>query len=177
MAERDPSADPGPTHLSPEPDRLDAWTFAAFHAALLTAVGVTALHAAGALGDLLGGLSTGLGLFLYGLLWATTYWSNRRLVERAPPGDAGVREVLAGAAAAGALTGAAFLAELVGVGLAVVALRGDLGVPAVSEPADVLAPGAVVLLAVGLAGVVGALVGLVLAGLDLATIRLVGRAG
>lgn len=59
-------------------DELVTWTLATFHAASLVAALVLLAHVAGSLGDLLGGLDTLVGLALFAVLWATTWWTNHR---------------------------------------------------------------------------------------------------
>ncbi len=58
-------------------DPLLAWALGGFHAALLVAVGVLAIHLDGRAGYLLQGLSTAAGLAAYVFLWATAWWAVR----------------------------------------------------------------------------------------------------
>jgi hypothetical protein len=60
------------------------WSLAAFHAAILLTTSVLLLYSGGALGPLLAGLNTGLGLGLYGLLWLTTLWTTRQALRGIP---------------------------------------------------------------------------------------------
>jgi hypothetical protein len=149
-------------------DPLVVWALAAVHAALLVVVPVAVIVAVDprALGDLLSGLSTSTGLFVYGALWATTRWTNGRLLDRTPFALGAWRAVVRGAAVWGAVTGVAFLAELLVGGLAVLALRGSI---TLSVPGPSLL--AVLGIAALLAGLVGALVGVALAAVDLAVLR------
>jgi hypothetical protein len=65
----------------PEHPRLRAlldWSLAAFHAGFLFAVLIALVYAGGGLGNLLSGLNTWLGLGLYAVFWATTWWTTRR---------------------------------------------------------------------------------------------------
>ncbi|AUV83515.1 hypothetical protein C2R22_19260 [Salinigranum rubrum] len=61
-------------------DALSAWAFASFHAALLLVVPLALAHAVApnAVGGLLAGLDTLVGVALYLVLWGSTWWSNRR---------------------------------------------------------------------------------------------------
>jgi hypothetical protein len=54
------------------------WSLAAFHAGFLFAGVVALLYAGGGLGELLGSLNTLLGLGLYALFWASTWWTTRQ---------------------------------------------------------------------------------------------------
>ncbi|WP_255150030.1 hypothetical protein [Halorarius halobius] len=144
---------------------LQRWAFAAFHTALLVAVGVWVAHLTAGLGDPLAGLNTLLGLALYAVLWAVLYLATGRAFAAAPPGDSGLRALLVAGAGYGAATGVALLAGLVVVGavVAVVTLGGSLTI-----------------LLVGLFGtvvgaVVGAVLGVVFALLDAALVRLGAR--
>ena len=65
----------------PEPARLRGlleWALAAFHAGFLLTALVALVYATGNLGAILGGLSTLVGLGVFGLLWFTTWWTTRR---------------------------------------------------------------------------------------------------
>lgn len=176
----EPTEPPGPTETPssrPEdggrgdvPDPLLVWCLAAYHTGLFVLVPVTLVHWVGALGDLLGGLSTLVGLVLYLALWATTWWTNRRLLATTPLGRAGRLAVLKASVKWGGVTGGCFFLELVGVAVAQVGLAGGFGVPDLAS-----VPPLLVLLALGtlVAFVVGGLVGVVQATLDLAAVHAV----
>jgi len=153
-------------------DPLVVWALASFHTATLTALLVGGVYLSGALGDLLGGLDTLVGLGLYLGLWATTWWTTRRAF--AAIGAAGregpvSRSVLLGTGGKWAgVDGVLFLWLLVGV-----ATASSLSVGSVTVE------GALYFLAfVGVASllafVVGAVVGLLFAALDLAAFRIAG---
>jgi hypothetical protein len=65
-------------------DPLVVWALASFHTATLTVVPLTALYLDGAVGDLLAGLETSVGLGLYLALWAVTWWANRNVLRELP---------------------------------------------------------------------------------------------
>jgi hypothetical protein len=178
-----PPAGPGAREADPDRDRdaqgrggalLQAFAFGSFHAAVLVVAGVGTLYAAGGLGDALAGLSTAVGLAVYGLLWVTSLVADRGVLARAPPTSAHTRSVLTAAAAWGGLAGAAVLLELLAVRVVGRAIRGRLRLPAVeADPVGLFA--LVAVLGVGLAAalLVGSVVGLALAALDLAVVRAV----
>lgn len=154
----------------PGPPRLVVWAAGSLHAALLVALLASALHLSGAAGDVLAGLGTLPGIAVYLYLWAVTTVATRRALRTAELGADGRvgRPGRAAVAAAvwGAATGLAFL-----LGPLVVAG----GFVLVTSGPDVL----VFLALVGLAGsvvaaVVGGLVGLAFAGLDLLLVRAAG---
>ncbi|WP_162224216.1 hypothetical protein [Halorussus salinus] len=153
-------------------DPLVVWALASFHTAALTALLVGALYLSGALGDLLGGLDTLVGLGLYLGLWATTWWTTRRAF--AAIGAAGrdgpvSRSVLVGTGGKWAgVDGVLFLWLLVGV---VVASSVSVGSATVEGALYLLAFVGVATL---LAFAVGAVVGLLFAALDLAAFRIAG---
>lgn len=151
-------------------DPLLAFVFATFHTALFTLVPVTLLHWTGALGDLLGGLSTTVGLALYALLWATTWWTNRRLLAATPFTRGAAWPVLKASVKWGGVTGSLFFVELVGVAVLQAAVVGQLGPP---ELESVLFLAFFATLATLVAFVVGALVGVVQAALDLLALWIV----
>lgn len=146
-------------------DPLVTWAFATFHAATLVVALVVVAHVTGPLGDLLGGLDTLVGLALFVVLWATTWWTNRRWlaavglrVGEQPPTRALVFGGLLWGGANGVLFfwGVYLLAVLPTFGLLVV-------------PLVIIATAGTVL-----ATVVGALVGGLFAVLDAALLRLAG---
>lgn len=59
-----------------ESDPLVGWGLAAFHAATLVVLLVILLFLWAPVGELLAGLQTVVGLALYLVLWATTWWTN-----------------------------------------------------------------------------------------------------
>jgi hypothetical protein len=142
-----------------ERDPLLGWSLASFHAAVVLVVPLTAVHAVApdALGDLLGGLDTSVGVALYLVLWGSTWWSNRRYLAASGFDDA--RGTVGAGAKWGAVTGLPLLGCVV---LAVFVLVNPVF--------------AAVLLAVGgvVAALVGAVVGATLAGVDVALDRLAG---
>jgi hypothetical protein len=166
-----PSSDPGTTpatastgtgtgiDLDPSeaPDPLLVWALASFHAAVLLVVPLWLAHlvAPVALGGLLDGLDTLVGVALFLVLWGSTWWSNRRYLAtsefEAPRGT-----VVAGAKW-GAVTGLPLLGCVV------------LAALVATNPVF-----AVLLLVVGsvAAPLVGSVVGAAFAGVDLAVDRL-----
>ncbi|SDL98811.1 hypothetical protein SAMN04487949_0412 [Halogranum gelatinilyticum] len=164
------SAPPDVTGSADSADPLLAFVLATFHTALFTLVPVTLLHWTDALGDLLGGLSTTVGLALYALLWATTWWTNRRLLAETPFTRGAEWPVLKASVKWGGVTGSLFFLELVGVIVLEALATGEVGTP---EPTAVLFLLTFVGLATLVAFVVGALVGVVQAALDLLALRVV----
>ena len=69
-----------PEYAAPRGDTLLVWCLAGFHSAGLVILLVTIVYLTGSLGDALDGLSTAVGLGLYGVLWATSWWVTRRAV-------------------------------------------------------------------------------------------------
>ncbi len=136
---------------------LRRWAFAAFHTALLVAVGVLAVHLGGAVGDLLRGLNTAVGLGVYGLLWAIAWAVTGPAFAAAPPAAAPIRGLVGHGALYGAVTAVGFLLALVLGGGTLPVLQGDLSVSAVLLVASI---GSVA------ATVVGALVGALFAAID-----------
>lgn len=63
-----------------EPRPLLVWALASFHVALLVAVAVGLLYAAGFLGNQLAALDTSVGVVAFIYLWAVTWWTNRRML-------------------------------------------------------------------------------------------------
>lgn len=78
-------AEPEPKPKHDESESLIVWSLGAFHAATLVAVLVALGHTAGALGDLLGGLNTVVGLALYLFLWGLSWGATRSVLARVPP--------------------------------------------------------------------------------------------
>jgi hypothetical protein len=173
MAERPgestPSSDPEPTPVTVStetgtgivprdaPDPLLAWALASFHAAVLLVVPLWLAHAVApvALGGLLDGLDTLVGVALYLVLWGSTWWSNRRYL--AASALESPRETVGAGAKWGAVTGLPLLGCVV------------LAALVATNPVF-----AVLLLVVGVvvAPLVGAVVGAVFAGVDVAVDRL-----
>ncbi|UPV74108.1 hypothetical protein M0R89_16405 [Halorussus limi] len=149
-------------------DPLVVWTLASFHTAALTAVLVAALYLSGALGDLLAGLDTVVGLGLYLGLWASTWWTTRRAFAAiaAAGDDASLSVVLGTGGKWAGVDGVLFLWILVAVVV--------FPVGSVEGPEAVLSFIAVVGVGSLLAFVVGTVVGLLFAALDLAAFRVAG---
>src|SRR5688572_7759032 len=69
--------------LMAEPARgaqLLGWALGTMHTGLFVLAIVVPVYRAGGLDDVLGGLNSLLGLGLYGVLWAVTWWSTTRAV-------------------------------------------------------------------------------------------------
>lgn len=142
-------------------DGLLAWALASFHAATLVTAGVGTLYAVGALGSLLQGVRTEVGLGLYLSLWGITWATNRRWLTDADL--RGVRGTCVPGATWGAVAGLAFLAVL----LAVVGLT----------VGEVVLVAALALVGTPVAALVGALVGGGFALVDLALLGVGRRLG
>ncbi len=61
--------------------RLLEWCFGTFHPAFLVLAAFLLLYATGNAGAVLGALNTLLGVGVFALLWATTWWSTQRAVR------------------------------------------------------------------------------------------------
>lgn len=168
MGEEDASADVGAGTAAVEGASRDvssllAWSFAAFHAALLVALVVAVLFALGLAGNQLAALDTSLGLVAYLYLWAVTWWTNRRMVAAVGSGllagSASRSDVLVEAMKWGGVAGLlVFLPAFAVVALLVVAQG---GLEAVSFLLFAAVVGSIV------AGGLGVLVGALYALLDL----------
>ena len=144
------------------------FVLASFHVTVLVTLAVGGLHLSGALGDILGGLSTLVGLGFFAYLWGVTWWTNRRVLQRAPLADAttapGARALVLAGTGWGGVTGLVVVV-LPLAGLAV----------AFSTGGEVLSALRVLALG-GLGGTtIGAIVGLVAAVVDIGLVRLVAR--
>lgn len=166
----DAEPEPEPESEPDEPDQLVVWSLGAFHAAALVAILVALGHTAGALGDILGGLNTVVGLALYLFLWGLSWGATRGVLARVPPATietGGAGAAVAWGALGGAGTGAAFLVSVVLVAVAP-------GILSRGEPLAV-----VTILSIGgfVAAVVGATIGGLFALVDVALFRLARRVG
>ncbi|MDS0280911.1 hypothetical protein [Haloarcula onubensis] len=161
MAESD-----GADEQSAQSRSLSVWAFAAFDTVLFVLVALVPVHAAGALADLLSGLSTLLGFALFGYLWLLGGLAVRWVLSGATLDDA-VTTLARRGAAAGGVAGVAFL-----LGVLVVAVGPGL-VAGTIQPLSVLLVGGI---GSAVAAVVGSVVGLLLGAADLAVYRVAGYA-
>lgn len=145
------------------PPALVTWCLGTFHVAVLTVVAVLALQHGGAVGDVLSGLDTAIGLGLYAFLWIITWWTTRRGLRavwrdgRGPTWKHGLVRALAW----GGVTGVVFFVGLFAALLVVLVAQGE----------DVLATLGFGLVGAVVAALVGAVVGGVLGLLDVALLR------
>ena len=132
-------------------DPLGAWALASFHAAVLLVVPLAVSHVVvpDVVGDLLADLDTLVGVALYLVLWGSTWWSNRRYLASCSLADPA--HTLRTGAKWGAVTGLPLLGCVVVAALVV------------TNPVFAL----LLLVGGGLAALlVGAVVGTLLAGVD-----------
>ena len=138
-----------------------------FHAATLIVALVLVLYATGALTSLLSSLNTVAGLALFSALWLTTVWSTNRTLRGAftvaPWTSVPLGVMIPRAAWRGGVNGVAFLACLGLILLVSSAFNGDVGL---------IGLGTLIFATVGAAGafVIGLVVGLMLAAVDLALV-------
>ena len=92
-------------------------------------VAVWLVHLSGALGDLLGGLDTALGLGLYVLLWGLVWWATGKAFARVDPASGAPRERGRAGFRYGALTGAGFVLVLAVLAFVAVLAGGGALVP------------------------------------------------
>lgn len=160
-------APPGAPARRNDPSPLFVWATGSFHAALLVVALVGGLHLAGAAGDLLQGVGTLPGAVVYLYLWAVTLATTRRALRASGVTPAGGvpdgRNALGAALRWGGATGLGFFAGPFVVVAGAFFLRG--GLDAASVVGLLLIVGGIV------AAVAGAVVGAVLALLDLALLR------
>lgn len=154
-------------------ERLVVLAFATFHATAFVLIGFLIAYRGGGLGQTLQGLNTAVGLGLFIALWATTYIATRNAL-RGIDVSSGTRidaDALIGSAARwGGLNGVMFLLVLV-LGLFVANLR----IQAENVMQTVLFAFAALFPASVVAFVVGALVGVVFAGVDLILLGVAAR--
>ena len=144
---------------------LLVWALSAFHAALLVAVAVAALYAAGVLGDALAGVDTAVGVLAYGYLWAVT-WGTNRATLRELDGDLLAGEPAPVVLAVAAAKWGGVAGVLVFLPVFVVALVFVLGAGGLDSLPFVLAGGLFGgLLAAGVGAIVGGVFGLLDLGL------------
>ncbi|WP_332897591.1 hypothetical protein [Haladaptatus sp. CMSO5] len=95
------------------PDNLLVFGLATFHVTLLTTTGLFVLHSSGSIGRLLAGLDTLTGFALFLALWASTWWTTRWVLTRAPlnpeNSDSRLRSAMLWGYLGGAVTGLVFL--------------------------------------------------------------------
>ena len=147
--------------------KLVTWALATFHATVFVLVIVLFAYSGGGLGAALSGLNTFVGLGLFGVLWATTYFATARALRGVDLiASAGRRGYAWRAFRWGAANGMSFLAVL-GV-VAVVAAIGNTQpgqvVSGILVPALFIAPIALIASA-AVGGAVGALFGMIDLGL------------
>jgi len=147
------------------PVSLVTWTLATFDTTLFVLLGVLAVHASGDLADLLAGLNTLVGVAVFCYLWALFVLAVRWVHRREPLDSAGVRTLVLHGTAAGSVAGVTFL-----LGLLAVALVSTLQSGGVRLQSVLL----VLLIGVGVAAVVGGVVGLLASLLDIAVYGLAG---
>lgn len=146
---------------------LETWTLTTFDLALFVLVPVTAGHFDGALSDLLQGLDTLVGVALFCFLWVLFLLAIRWVRSQVTLTDSLGTLALHGFAA-GAVAGMVFLSGLVAA-LAVSGLDGGTSLAAVAR----LLP--LFLIGIGVAAVVGGIIGLLLGFVDVVCYRLAGR--
>jgi hypothetical protein len=154
--------------------RLAVWALATFHATLFVLVLVIIAYRGGGLGSLLASLNTLVGLGLFVALWCTTVVATARALRGADPLDARLDRARFARMAlrAGSGNALAFLAVL-GIVLIVGTIAATPEGPAhfsVLGTAVFIAP-----FAVAVAAVLGGIVGVVLAAIDLAMLGLAQR--
>ena len=105
---------------------MATWSLGSFHAAVLTLLLVLLGFRGGRLGDALGGLDTAVGLAIFALLWAISWWATARATRGLPSIDAalesGAAHIFWRAWAAGGLAGFVFLLSLAVLALLATAL-------------------------------------------------------
>lgn len=153
--------------VAADPVSLLAWCLATFHTALLVSLFVIGFYLVGAAGDVLRGLETAVGIVVYLYLWGVTWWTHRRWLDAHGvaliTGRPDPRAVTVDALKWGGVTGLLFfVGVLVPSAVVLVASNGFETIPLV-----VLATVVGTLLSF----VVGAVVGMVFALLDLLLVR------
>ncbi|MGH2377902.1 MAG: hypothetical protein ACRDGT_05445 [Candidatus Limnocylindria bacterium] len=149
-----------------ELDALLVWALATFHAALFMLVALLFLYWQDVLRNVLPNLNTAVGLGLFVLLWAITWWTTSRAVGETE----GDNRLVSAAALWGGLNGVLFLL-VAGGGVAIVG--------AVTTGTGSLEAAAFTTIFLGIgslfAFVIGAVVGTVFGWIDLALLRLARR--
>ena len=147
--------------------KLVTWSLATFHATVFVLVIVLFAYSGGGLGGALSGLNTFVGLGLFGVLWATTYFATAqalRGIDLNAPDDR--RGYVWRAFRWGAANGMSFLAVLgiVAIVTAIGSTRPGQVASGILVPALFIAPIALIVSA-AVGGAVGALFGMIDLGL------------
>ncbi|WP_049985808.1 hypothetical protein [Halobellus rufus] len=141
----------------------EAWTVATFDLVGFALLLLLPVHLSGALGDALAGLGTVPGLLLFGYLWVLVAVSVRWvLADGGLVGRSGPSSLLARGALGGACVGSGFVAGVVIVGGAVLAI---------DDPSIVTSLAVFGSIAVAVAAIVGAVVGALFAVVNVALAR------
>lgn len=151
------------------PDALVAWALGTFHACLLIVLLVLLLYRRGAVAGLLGETGTVAGILLFLSLWAISVWTTGRALRGVLGGSTRVAgwDVAVGRAAVwGGFAGSLFLFCLVAVVLLPAVVQNWSG-----PSAGFLVAVPFLLVAAGVAFVVGAMVGALFGGLDVLLLR------
>lgn len=159
-------ADPPENRAESEPTSelsLPSWTLATFDVVLFVLLVVLSTHASGALGGLLSGLNTVIGIVVFCYLWVLVVLAVRWVLADAPLDETRVRTLAVRGMAAGAVVGIVFL-----LGTFLVAVVPQLLTNPIEAISLVLIP------AIGsiVAAVVGSVVGLVAALVNVAVYRI-----
>ena len=176
-----PSTQPSNHHSRPD---VGAWGLATFHAVTTVVALLVAIYTQGNLGQLLGGLNTFLGFYLFGALWLTSWLCTARAVRNvlraagvaAPPGAVLVRTIGEGVLWGG-VNGVLFLLSLFALSLVSLVqswpvVTTNLPEVAAALRASLAGFGLFLVIGVVFAYFLGAAIGLIFALIDLALLRL-----
>jgi len=148
--------------------RLTDWTVATTNVVCFVLALLIPAYASGGLSDVLPNLGTAAGLAVFAYLWLLVWATTRWLLGHVDPSDDSLVRILLWAGASGALDGIVFL-----VGIVLVA-----GVPAaLITSLELLSVALIALIGTPIAAVVGTVVGIATAGLDLLLLRTANAVG
>ena len=145
--------------------RLLEWSLGTFHTGFFFTILVTLLYVTGALGSLLAGLNTAVGLAAFAWLWFTTWWCTRRAIRGAGRTAWQPRtefwRIIGRATLWGGVNGVVFLLGLIAIATVVSIL--SLDAETIANLFLLLPAG---LIALAIACVLGLLIGLILGLID-----------
>lgn len=144
---------------------LTAWTLATFDVSLFVLIAVIVGHVSGALGDLLAGLNTVVGVIIFLYLWALFTFATRWVLGEAPLAESSISLIFLRSIAAGGVAGVVFLLSIVLIAV----------IPsAVSRSIQAVSVALIAIIGATVAAVIGSVVGLVAGLLNMAVYRVAG---